>query len=196
MTQTIPRVADMPPEQQQWMREIFSRRTSKFTATHAAELEFHGELYSSAGMSFTIFCTDETTEDQRQAAEHDLRGRDDVATVDFLIVPKEWIDEDVFKPGERISWLDAAKRVAREGYLRVHRLTNEVIPETKSGGVLLDSFTASMLVQVDAAVLESVKKRIDQGDVSGAAKLLAGLAKWRTMPLTAAVQRGWKLVRG
>lgn len=192
----VTRVDQMTEDERTLAKVVFNRRSSKMEGRHFAELEFNTELYSAEGEALIIYCTDDTPPAQRAAAVESAKTYSDIVYYEFVVVPKEWLEEDRFVPGKKVlPWIEAARRVMKEGCLRVHRNTNEVIPEFKSGGVLLDHTTAHMLVTVHKAVLDMLREKIKTASPEQKEKSKRYWQMFIHFPITTAAEKCWKLVK-
>ena len=76
------------------------------------------------------------------------------------------------------TWLPTARKIVEERqYQYVHPVTGAIMEEEEEGSVLLDGFTASMLVQVYDALQKPSNRE-----------------KFASLPLLKAADVGWRLV--
>ena len=159
-------------------KPIFDRRESKLTATTFAGLEFDTDLVSSQGIHVTLFITDKTTKEQIKKAKSAAKAARDVVSFSTERVPEEWLEADRFVPGEKKTWVEAIQYICEGGGARRINLdTNELVPEGKSGGTLVDHYTASAVWAVYKAINDDNKHKYSQ------------------RPLIQAIDIAWKLIK-
>ena len=165
-------------------KAAFQRRESKHNGETFAGLEYDTELAGSEGVRCFLFATETTTPEQLAAAEAEARQRRDV--VDFITVrvPQAWLDEEAHQPAAQVEggWLPAVRWIAEHwSARRVVPETGELVPEDKRGGMLLDAFSASGMLQVYEALSAPARATFQGQDLrvahSIAFKLLAKCGK-------------------
>ena len=136
-------------------REAYDRRESKMLGTTFAGLEFDSELAGPDGCAVTLFVPEGTPRETVEKAKSAARTAWDVVRFYEVKIPADWVGDDAFRPGEPRGWIEAARWIRKHhSARRVEPKTGDLIPEGKSGGVLLDAFSASAMVQVYDALNE------------------------------------------
>lgn len=133
-------------------RQRWLNRESKQTGDSFAGLQYDTEVGSAAGCVVTLYLPPGVTEQQAQAAMAEARHKRDVIDFYRLHIPQEWVDEEEgFTPlqSRPNSWIDAIRWIVEHGSCRrVDDVSGELVPENKTGGVLVDLFSASVMKQI------------------------------------------------
>jgi hypothetical protein len=145
-------------------RDAFERRQSKSEGANLAGLEFDEHLAGPGGVDIVLFALPDTPKEQiGQAKEQARRTRD---VVDFHVVEIEpaWLEAERLVPPAApaaTGWLEAVRWIVAHGQARrIDVETGALVPEGKSGGMLLDLFSASAMAQVYDALNETNKAKL------------------------------------
>jgi hypothetical protein len=166
------------------LRRLFTGRESKMLGETYAGLEFDSYLTGPAGCAVVLFIDDDTQPEQIERAKAAAQQRRDVT--DFLVkrIPKEWVAAEQYKPqAEKQGWIEAARWIV--GHRQCRRVipeTGELVPEEKRGGMLLDLFSASTMVQVYDALNEANQAKLNALDLRVAHHIVFQVLKQRKEP--------------
>ena len=153
------------------LRAVWDRRESKMLGDDFAGLEYDSDLVSRDGCYMALFVPDnlkgEARARQIAKAKHEARAQTDVVSFRVLTIPADWVGSDDHTPAPRTTgWIDAARWIVEHHQARrVVPETGELVPEDKKGGVLLDAFSASAMVQVYDALNEANREKLCGMDV-------------------------------
>ena len=162
---------------EQELRSLWDDRESKQDNSSFHGIQFHTELAGSDGCLVILFPHEKHTDADIEAAKSEARSKRDVVHFYVRRVPEKWYTDSTFEPDKNAStgWAEAVKWIVdNKQCRRVHRESGQLIPENKSGGVLVDLFSASALNQM----AEKFKK--DRPDL---------LPKFLALPVDVAVTR-------
>lgn len=131
-------------------------------------IEYDSDIVSSEGCCVTLFPHEEHSVTDIKNAKIAAKNQRDVVYFQICRVPKEWYDADSHTPAASVDggWVPAAKWITdNHSARRVIPETGELVPEKKRGGILLDAFSASVMVQVYNALNATNKAKFAAMDV-------------------------------
>jgi hypothetical protein len=155
------------PNEVDALRRRYAQRESKMLGETFAGLEFDSYLTGPSGCAVVLFAHDDTPPERiEQAKEEACRQRD---VTGFLVerIPKEWVAAEQYAPqSEKKGWIDAARWIVEHKQCRrIIPETGELVPEDKCGGMMLDLFSASAMVQVYDALNDANRAKLGAMDL-------------------------------
>lgn len=164
----------------QTSREQYEGRYSKITGETLNGLEWHEELAGPGGMYLFLFVLPTTTDEEINAAVDKFRGLHDMVDWGAYEIDPAWAEAEKPKldPNHKGGWIEAARWIiANKTARRLDRKTGELIPKDKAGGIMLDLFSASIMVQVYDRLNEANRAKLDAMPVAMAHHILLQVAK-------------------
>ncbi len=152
----------------------YENRYGKMTGETLAGLEFDSEIAGPEGCAITLFALPHTTREEIERAKSEARHRYDVVYIRVVRISRQQYDAETHHPGQddREGWIDAARWVyEHKTARRLDRKTGVLVPENQRGGILLDLFSASVLVQVYDALNEENRKKLHSLSITRAVKV-------------------------
>ena len=161
------------------LHRLYARRESKMLGETYAGLEFDSYLTGPSGCAVVLFIDDDTQPEQIDRAKAEATQKRDVTGFTIHRMPKEWARAEKYEPqAEKKGWIDAIRWIVENKQCRrVIPETGELVPEDKSGGMLVDLFSASTMVQVYDALNETNKARLNAMDVRLAHRIVFQVLK-------------------
>jgi hypothetical protein len=149
------------------LRRLFAGRESKTLGETYAGLEFDSYLTGPSGCAVVLFIDDDTPPEQIERAQAEARQKRDVTGFLVKRIPREWAAAGQYKPqAEKQSWIEAARWIVEHRQCRrVIPETGELVSEENRGGMLLDLFSASTMVQVYDALSAANQARLNGMDL-------------------------------
>lgn len=117
-------------------------------------LYFNEELAGPDGMSVQLFITKDTPDEVLLSAEHSARDEGDVVSIHALVVPEEWLEEGGKGETQPLASLDALQRIVDDSTAGSLRWGDG---ET----LVVDTFTASMLVKVHESLRPDLQEKVE-----------------------------------
>lgn len=144
-------------------REGFERRHSKWIGHNYAGLEYDEQLAGPGGVDVILFVLPDTPKEQIERAKEEARNHSDVVDFVLLEIEPAWLQAEKFVPPapSPTGWLEAVRWVAdNKQARRIDVETGALVPENKSGGMLMDLYSASAMVKVYDALNETNKAKL------------------------------------
>ena len=118
--------------------------------TTAAGLLYDEQIASIDGAVYELYTTKDTTPEQIKEAKHIIRDNHDAIGFHTVKVIQQWIEEVMHKPDTAPDkgWIESMRQIVLEKQCRKIDVNGKIIAKTKTGGQLVDMFTASIMVQV------------------------------------------------
>lgn len=163
---------------------LYANRESKMLGETYAGLEFDSYLTGPSGCTVVLFVFDDTTPQQIEEARVEAHQKRDVTGFTVRRIPKEWVAAEQYKPqAEKQGWVEAARWIVGHRQCRhIIPETGELVPEEKRGGMLLDLFSASTMVQVYDALNEANQAKLNALDLRVAHHIVFQVLKQRKEP--------------
>lgn len=117
-------------------------------------LYFNEELSGPDGMSVQLFVTKDTPDLTIQAAEQQAYEEGDVVSIHALVVPEEWLKEGGKGETQPLASLDALQRIVDDS-------TAGEIRWPDGDKLVVDTFTASMLVKVHEKLHPELQEKVE-----------------------------------
>ena len=161
------------------LRAQYDRCDSKMFGGKLADLDYSSELAGPGGCSICLFVPEGTPPEKVQAAADEAAHKHDVVELIARAIPREWVDDNRFQPASQPQgWIDAARWIVQNGCARrVIPETGQLVPQKQSGGMLLDFFSASAMVQVYDALKAANRAKLNTMDLRVAHRIVFQLIK-------------------
>ena len=149
------------------LRQIYLGRESKMLGQTFAGLEFDSYLTGPSGCAVVLFVHEDTTPEQIERAKTEAARQRDVTGFTVQRVPRQWAADEQYVPQQKkTSWVEAVRWIVKNQQCRrIVPETGELVPEDKCGGMPLDLFSASAMVQVYDALNETNRAKLEAMDL-------------------------------
>jgi hypothetical protein len=166
------------------LHRLFAGRESKMLGETYAGLEFESYVTGPAGCAVVLFIDDDTQPEQIERAKAEALQRRDVTAFLVKRIPAEWLAAEEYQPSEGTKgWIDAARWIVENRQCRrVIPETGQLVPDEQRGGLLLDLFSASTMVQVYDALNDANQARLNGMDLRVAHHIVFHVLKQRKEP--------------
>jgi hypothetical protein len=163
----------IPPGEEESLRRLYGRRESKMLGETYAGLEFDSYLTGPSGCAVVLFIHDDIQPEQIDRAKVEAIQKRDVTGFTLKRIPKEWVEAETFQPSaDPKGWIDAVRWIVQNKQCRrIMPETGELVPENKTGGMLMDLFSASTMVQVYDALNDTNKAKLNAMDLRRAHRI-------------------------
>jgi hypothetical protein len=167
------------PDASDDFHRLYAHRESKMLGETYAGLEFDSYLTGPSGCAVVLFIDDNTQTEQIDRAKAEATQKRDVTGFTIQRVSKEWARAEKYEPrAEKKGWIDAVRWIVEDKQCRrIIPETGELVPEDKSGGMLVDLFSASVMVQVFDALNDRNKARLNAMDLRLAHRIVFRVIK-------------------
>lgn len=158
----------------------YNRIESVMFGDRMGTLHFDTVLTGPSGVHVYLFALPDTTPEEIEAAKNDAYRKCDVTGITVRHIKPEHLPPE-FKPNPQAAttgWLEAARTiVASKMARRIDQESQQLVPENRRGGTLVDLTTASLLCQVYDKLNEVNRTKFAAFHISVAIHVAYKLAK-------------------
>lgn len=152
----------------QELKRCFERRAGKMCDGKTFNgIEYDWEIAGSRGCWVRLFPHEHHTDDEINRAKSAARTDRDVVSFSVVRVPKSWYDEEQFTPAatdesaKEPDWVATCRWVKEHhSAARMDRESGQRIPDSKRGGVLIDAFSAGMILAVVDSINDKNREKL------------------------------------